>query len=195
MSVGLPINAAANELAKATTCKQIEESSLSTHNHSYKVLWQGLHAYMSNRKGVVAPPVVSDLNYVKFPPMLRGFRLCAAFNTEEPSRKVKLLITGKKSGDYALLLKPQCAEIEAKVGCGLDWNIELKGDKKVSLWDHGIDIFAGLATDHFAWYGEKLELLHSVFAPRIRQVASTRCSRCQLHSQIFAGPTKPEEQS
>lgn len=140
---------------------------MSTQNYSYEVFWQGLHAYMSNRKGVVAPPVVSDLNYVKFPPMLRGFRLCAAFNTEEPSRKVELLITGKKAGDYAQQLKSQHAEIEAEVGCDLDWNVDLKSEKKVSLWDRGVYVFAGLPTDHYAWYFDKLEMLHRVFAPRI----------------------------
>lgn len=146
---------------------------LSTDDERYQQFWQGLHVYMSNRNVAVAPPVVSDLNYVKFPPMRRGFRLCAAFNTEEPSRKVELLITGKKASDYAQLLKSQCAEIKAEVGCDLDWNIDLKSEKKVSLWDRRVHVFSGLPTDHYTWYADKLDLLHRVFAPRIRQVVAS----------------------
>lgn len=146
---------------------------MSTHDVRYQQFWQGLHAYMANRKGAVAPPILSDLNYVKFPPMLRGFRLCAAFDTEGRRRKVELLITGKKACDNAQQLKSQCAEIEAEVGCSLDWNIGLKGEKKVSLWDRGADVFAGLPTDHYAWYADKLELLQRVFGPRIRQVTGS----------------------
>lgn len=146
---------------------------MSTRDNRYQQFWQGLYNYMSNRNGAVALPVISDMNYVKFAPMQRGFRLCAAFNTEEPSRKVELLITGKKAGDYAQRLKSQHAEIEAEVGSELDWNVDLKSEKKVSLWNHGVYVFAGLPTDHYAWTADKLELLHRVFKPRIRQLTGS----------------------
>ena len=126
---------------------------------------------MDNRNGPVAPPVVSDLNYVKFPPILRGFKLCAAFDTRRANRKVELLITGARRGDYALQLLSQRHEIESEVGQTLEWNINLMGEKKVSLWDRKCDVLVGPRSDHYAWYAEKLELLHRVFAPRIRAMS------------------------
>lgn len=146
---------------------------MSTHDVRYQQFWQGLHAYMANRKGAVAPPILSDLNYVKFPPMLPGFQLCAAFDTRKSNRKVELLITGPLRGEYAQQLMSRRAEVEAETGCSLDWNIGLKGEKKVSLWDRGVNVLAGLPSDHYAWYADKLELLHRVFGPRIRQVTGS----------------------
>lgn len=145
---------------------------MSTRDERYKEFWQGLSDYMANRNGPVAPPVVSDLHYVKFPPMLRGFSLCAAFDTRRANRKVELLITGVRRGDYALQLLSQRHEIESEVGQTLEWNINLMAEKKVSLWDRECDVFVGPRSDHYAWYAGKLELLHRVFAPRIRQIVA-----------------------
>ena len=126
---------------------------------------------MANRNGPVAPPEVKDMHYVKFPRIMPGFRLCAAFDSVERNRKVELLISGKYSGDYAQRFKSQCAEIVAEVGQPLGWNIGLKDEKKISLWDPGVDVFVGPRSDHYAWYADKLELLHRVFAPRIRAMS------------------------
>ena len=161
----LPLNS-----SESTTFEHQEECNLSTRDHRYQEFWEGLSEFMADRNGPVAPPIVSDMNYVKFPPILRGFNLCAAFDTRRPNRKVELLITGPRRDDYAQLLMSQRAEIESEVGSGLDWNISLKGEKKVSLWDRGSHVFAGPRSDHYAWYAEMLELLFSVFAPRIRRV-------------------------
>lgn len=144
---------------------------MSTHDDRYQEFWQGLYAYMSNRKGAVAPPIPSDMNYVETPLLRRGFRLCAAFDTEGRKRKVELLITGVRGAEHARQLKAQCAEIEEAIGRGLDWNIKREKKKKVSLWDRDVDVFVGPRSDQYAWYAEKLELFHSVFAPRIMNVA------------------------
>lgn len=141
---------------------------MSTRDERYQEFWQGLSNYMANRNGPVALPVVNDLNYVKFPTTLRGFKLCAAFDTRRANRKVELLITGARRGDNALQLLSQRHEIESEVGQTLDWNINLMGEKKVSLWDRGCDVFVGPPSDHYAWYAEKLVQLHRVFAPRVR---------------------------
>ncbi len=146
---------------------------MSTHDERYQHFWQGLDTHMANCKGSVAPPILSDVNYVKFPPILPGFQLCAAFDARRSNRKVELLITGPLRGEYAQQLMSQHADIEAEVGCSLDWNINLRGEKKVSLWDRGVNVFAGLPTDHYAWYADKLELFHRVFEPRIRQVTGS----------------------
>lgn len=145
---------------------------MSTHDERYQEFWQGLSDHVANRKGPVAPPVVSDLHYVKFPPILRGFTLCAAFDTTRANRKVELLVSGEGSEAYAQQLRSQRADIEAEVGQSLDWNIGLKGEKKISLWDRGVDVFVGPQSDHYAWYAGNLELLHRVFTPRIRRVVS-----------------------
>lgn len=144
---------------------------MSTRDERYQEFWQGFSDYMANRNGPVAPPVVSDLHYVKFPPILRGFKLCAAFDKRGRKRKVELLVRGEGSEAYAQQLRSQRADIEAEVGQSLDWNIGLKVEKKISLWDCGVDVFAGLPTDHYAWYADKLELLHRVFAPRTRAMS------------------------
>ena len=143
---------------------------MSTRDQRYQEFWQGLSNYIASREGAVAPPTISDMNYVKFPPMLRGFMLCAAFDTRKANRKVELLITGARREEYAQRLESQRAEIEDEVGCGLDWNINLKGEKKVSLREPGGNVFAGLPSDHYAWYADKLELLRRVFEPRIRAI-------------------------
>lgn len=143
---------------------------MSPHYERNKRFWTGLSEYMGNRNGAVTPPIMSDMNYVEFLLPHRGFRLCAAFDSQKPNRKVELLITGKNGDDHAQRLMSQKDEIEEEVGCGLDWNIHLIGKKKVSLWDHGVNVFAGPPSDHYAWYADKLDLLHRVFAPRIRAV-------------------------
>ncbi len=147
-------------------------------NHETEEFWQGLLDYIQNGRGPIATFIPDAMvpdgrNYVEIPLKWRGFRLCASADSTAPNRKVELLITGKASEDYAKRLTAQLSEVEAEVGCGLEWNIGLSGKKKISLWDRGVNVFAGLRSDHYAWYTDKLELLHRVFEPRIRQLTAS----------------------
>lgn len=112
-------------------------------------------------------------NFMHFDEIRPGFKLCMAYRSRRPYMiKVELLLAKSVPQAQIDSIVAQRLDIEHEIGAKLCWRLDLDSEKKLQLFNY-VDPLLGDPTEHYAWYHDKLELLHGVFAPRIRRVVGT----------------------
>jgi len=112
-------------------------------------------------------------NFMHFDQISRGYKLCLAYSSTRPYMiKVELLASKGVPLAHIDALVAQRQDIEREIGAKLCFNINVGTEKKLQLFNY-VDPLDGDPTEHYAWYAEKLELLHRVFEPRIRQLTGS----------------------
>lgn len=132
--------------------------------------WDGFEDYLRNH----APALRVEKrfsNYVYFPEISRGYRMCVAYSQRSPRMiKAELLMHERVPQVQVDTVVAQQLDIERDIGAELCWKTDLSTDRKVQLIKSVAHPLEGDPTEHYAWYADKLELLLRVFGPRIRDV-------------------------
>ena len=135
-----------------------------------KEFWDGFDDYLRRH----APSLRVERrysNYVYFPEIRRGYRLCVAYSGRSPRMiKVELLLHKRVPELQVDAFVAQQREIERDIGSELGWKTYLDSDRKVQLIKQVTHPLEGDPTEHYAWYVDTLELFQSVFEPRIGKV-------------------------
>lgn len=135
-----------------------------------KEFWDGFDGYLQSH----APALRVEKrfsNYVYFPEISRGYRLCVAYSGRSSRMiKVELLLHKSVPQEDVDAFVVQKRDIERDIGAELCWKTYLGSDRKVQLIKPVAHPLEGDPTEHYAWYVDTLELFQSVFEPRIRRV-------------------------
>jgi len=134
--------------------------------------WTEFRQLVDGHDGGIRSPKPLPQNWAGFPVGRADFRLVATVNIKEPYINVLLYITGSDAKAHFHLLEQDKEAIEAEMGEPLEW-CELP-DRRVSsieLMRRGTDPTRRSDwQEQQEWMCEKLEAMHTVLAPRVKQL-------------------------
>jgi len=150
--------------------RQIQEQALTTIKQLQLDYWTALREVLLKRKGVLKPQKPLPQNWTTYSLGRSIALLEAVLNTRTDTISVQIDLNDQYAKAYFHLLLEQRSEIEADIGEPLDW-LELANRKSryiaLKRRQSNLEDRTTWPVQH-AWLAEKPELMHRVFAPRIR---------------------------
>lgn len=163
-----------NDWARSTTSakRAIAEGDLSPLRQKQRDYWQGLQDHLKRSSARINPVKPQAQSWISHGIGRSGFSLNVAMNTRDHWVRVEVYVSGPTAKGYFALLEQDRAEIEQAIGAPLDWQrLDDKRDCRICLALEGVDLLdeADWPRQH-AWLVDKMNLIHSTFAPLIREL-------------------------
>jgi len=153
--------------------RAIEESEVSATRLLQRDYWATLNTRLDAAKGPVTGHRKPQLQqWMSYSVGRSGFNLAGVMHLQKKWIRAELYISGVHAKAYFHLLKQQQGDIEGTLGCVVDWEELPEGtDSRISIYLQGVD--PGDRKDwtrQHDWLAEKLNAMHRVFAPRVRDL-------------------------
>lgn len=135
-----------------------------------QAFWRQFFEKLESRRGPLRTIEAPTRRYVHFPIGRSGFHLGAAMNTQDHRLGVRLTLKGRLNKVHFKMLLENKEEIEAAAGEPLFWD-EKPGKKQAGIairWKGADPQDESKWPEYQDWMISKLELLHRVFAQRVR---------------------------
>lgn len=152
--------------------KEIENQTTSETKKLQYRYWQKLTEYLEENKSKLRPQDSRPKHWQIFTIGRSGFHLAALLNTRENKIAVELVITDKDEAKsfYHLLAKDK-SEIEAEMGCALEWKEnQEKTQSKIALFKNADPTEESNWPSQHEWMKNTVEKFDAVFRQRVRNL-------------------------
>ncbi|WP_370180137.1 DUF4268 domain-containing protein [Alteriqipengyuania sp.] len=169
-----------NDWSKAVSkaAHALDEKELSETKVLQREYWDGLHDQLEKVSGPISGKRTAQAqNWMNYPVGRTGFTLGTAMHLWDRWIRVELYISGENAKTYFDQLMQEREAIDAEIGDPLNWDRmddlpnDTRKDVRISLYlkdaDPGVRVEW---TSQHTWLANKLNLFHSVFAPRVRDL-------------------------
>ena len=157
----------------AQAVRAIDDSNLSSTAVMQRAYWDALHAVLNEVAGPVSGNrKAQPQSWMAYSIGRTGFHIGAVMGRPKRRIRSELYLAGPKAKAFFHLLREQKEEIERELKYPLEWEeLPAGSDSRVSTYLYDVDPEdeADWPSQH-QWFASKLNDLHRVFSPRIRDL-------------------------